>query len=41
MKILLDDKKPFFKANLHCHSVYSDGKLTVEELKKFNNQFEF
>ena len=24
----------FYKANLHCHSVYSDGKLTVEELKE-------
>jgi hypothetical protein len=34
MEILLDKNKPFFKANLHCHSVYPDGKLTVEELKK-------
>ena len=23
----------FYKANLHCHSTYSDGKLTVEQLK--------
>ena len=34
MKILLDQNKPFFKANLHCHSTYSDGKQTVEELKR-------
>ena len=33
MKILLDEKKRFYKANLHCHSVYSDGTRTVEELK--------
>ena len=33
MKILLDKNKPFYKANLHCHSTYSDGKLTVDELK--------
>ena len=34
MKVYLDQNKPFFKANLHCHSTYSDGKLTVDELKK-------
>lgn len=34
MKVLLDKNKPFFKANLHCHSTYSDGHLTVEELKE-------
>ncbi len=33
MKILLDKNKPFYKANLHCHSTYSDGRLTVDELK--------
>lgn len=33
MKILLDEKKPFYKANLHCHSTYSDGKMTVQEIK--------
>lgn len=33
MKILLDENKPFYKANLHCHSTYSDGKYTVEEIK--------
>lgn len=34
MKILLDQNKPFFKANLHCHSTQSDGIHTVEELKR-------
>ena len=34
MKILLNQSKPFYKANLHCHSTYSDGKQTVEELKQ-------
>lgn len=34
MKILLDDNKNFYKANLHCHSTYSDGKLSVETLKE-------
>lgn len=33
MQILLDENKPFYKANLHCHSVFSDGEMTVEELK--------
>lgn len=33
MKILLDENKPFFKANLHCHSTYSDGIYSVDELK--------
>lgn len=32
-KILLDSSKPFFKANLHCHSTCSDGTKTPEELK--------
>lgn len=32
-KILLDSSKPFYKANMHCHSTYSDGAMTVEELK--------
>ena len=31
--ILLDAKKKQFKANLHCHSNLSDGKLSPEELK--------
>ena len=33
-KILLDPAKNYFKANLHCHSTKSDGKMTVEELKE-------
>lgn len=32
-KILLDEKLNYYKANMHCHSTYSDGKQTVEELK--------
>ena len=34
MKILLDSNKPFYKANLHCHSTYSDGKCTPTQLKE-------
>lgn len=34
MKILLDENKRFYKANLHCHSDYSDGALSVEQIKK-------
>lgn len=33
-KILIDENVPQFKANLHCHSRYSDGANTVEELKE-------
>ena len=33
-KLLLTAQKPFYKANLHCHSVISDGTKTPEELKK-------
>lgn len=33
-KILLDAEKPFYKANLHCHSTFSDGAKTPEELKQ-------
>ncbi len=33
-KILLDENKNYYKANLHCHSTISDGKMTVEELKE-------
>ncbi len=33
MKLLTDEKK-FFKANMHCHSTYSDGSLSVDEIKK-------
>ena len=34
MKILLDDKKGYFKANMHCHTTCSDGRLTPEEIKE-------
>lgn len=34
MKVLLDKNKKFYKANLHTHSTYSDGKLTVEQVKE-------
>lgn len=30
---LIDPGKKQFKANLHCHSTHSDGKLTPQELK--------
>ena len=33
MYLITPDKKQF-KANLHCHSVISDGKLTPERLKE-------
>lgn len=34
MKVFLDNTLPFYKANLHCHSVNSDGKLTPEQIKE-------
>lgn len=33
-KYLLPETGEFYKANLHCHSNLSDGKLSPEELKK-------
>lgn len=33
-KILLDSNKKFYKANLHCHSTNSDGRLTPEQIKE-------
>ena len=33
-KYLLPETGKFYKANLHCHSTVSDGKLSPEELKK-------
>ncbi len=33
MRILLDEKKGYLKANMHCHTTCSDGKLTPEEIK--------
>ena len=32
-RYLLDPQKNCYKANLHCHSSVSDGRLTPEELK--------
>ena len=32
---LFSDTKPFFKANFHCHTVESDGRLTPEECVEF------
>lgn len=37
-KVLLDGNKSYFKANLHCHSVNSDGTKTPEELKEMYKQ---
>ena len=31
---LLPESGNFYKANLHCHSTFSDGKLTPEEIKR-------
>lgn len=33
MEILLNENKHFYKAQLHCHSLNSDGKMSVEEQK--------
>ena len=33
-KYLLPESGNFYKANLHCHSTYSDGRWTPEEIKK-------
>ena len=33
-KYLLPENKNNYKANLHCHSTFSDGKLTPEQLKE-------
>ncbi len=33
-KYLLSSLKAFYKANLHCHSTFSDGNLTPEQLKQ-------
>ena len=33
-KYILPEEGRFYKANLHCHSTNSDGKLTPEELKQ-------
>lgn len=31
--VLLDESMPFFKANMHCHTTNSDGKMTPEQIK--------
>jgi hypothetical protein len=33
-KHLIPINKNFYKANMHCHSDWSDGKTTIEDLKK-------
>ena len=33
-KYLLPEKGNFYKANLHCHTTVSDGKMTPEEIKE-------
>lgn len=33
-KVLLDSGLQYYKGNLHCHSTFSDGSMTVEEIKK-------
>lgn len=33
-KILIDPSKKQYRANLHCHTTVSDGKLTPEEIKE-------
>lgn len=33
-EILIDEKLPFYKANLHGHTNWSDGKLSPEEIKR-------
>ncbi len=34
MQILLNKNMPYFKTAMHCHSLNSDGKLSVEEQKE-------
>jgi hypothetical protein len=34
MKIYLDPKKSYYKANLHSHSRYSDGRASREDIKR-------
>ena len=33
-KYLLPENGSFYKANLHCHSIYSDGKHYPEQIKE-------
>ncbi len=32
--VLLDKKRNYYKANMHCHTTLSDGTLTPEEIKQ-------
>lgn len=32
---LLKTNGRFYKANLHCHTTLSDGKMTAEEVKEY------
>jgi len=38
---LLPETGTFYKANLHCHTTVSDGKLTPQELKELYQSFGF
>ena len=33
-KVLLTNTKPYFKANLHCHTTISDGRVSKETIKE-------
>ena len=33
-EVLIDKNLNFYKANLHCHTTVSDGKMTPEEIKE-------
>lgn len=34
MKYLIDERKKQYKANLHCHTILSDGRWTAEQVKE-------
>ena len=34
-KHLISENGKFYKANLHCHTTISDGKMTPEEVKEY------
>ena len=34
MQVLFGKNKGFYKGNLHCHTVFSDGYKTPEEIKQ-------
>lgn len=40
-KYFLPENGSFYKANLHCHSTFSDGKYTPEELKEMYKSLEY